>query len=76
VSPKEYKDVTNELNGSRTNRVFEFFKVTPPPESEGFTREKLLRSPLLAWILLKQQHLRMLGADRKRKPPRKLHPLP
>jgi hypothetical protein len=29
VSPKEYKDIVAELNGSRTNRVFEFFKITP-----------------------------------------------
>jgi hypothetical protein len=28
VSPKEYKDMVVELNGSRTNRVFEFFMVT------------------------------------------------
>jgi hypothetical protein len=28
VSPKEYKDTVAELNGSCTNRVFEFFKVT------------------------------------------------
>jgi hypothetical protein len=27
VSPKEYKETVAELNGSRTNRVFEFFKV-------------------------------------------------
>jgi hypothetical protein len=30
VSPKEYKDTVAELNGSRTNRVFEFFKINPP----------------------------------------------
>jgi hypothetical protein len=30
VSPKEYKDTVAELNGSRMNRVFEFFKITPP----------------------------------------------
>jgi hypothetical protein len=30
VSSKEYKDMVAELNGSRTNRVFEFFKVTAP----------------------------------------------
>jgi hypothetical protein len=30
VSPKEYKDTVAELNGSRTNRVFEFFKIAPP----------------------------------------------
>jgi hypothetical protein len=29
VSPKEYKDTVAELNGSRTNRVFEFFKIKP-----------------------------------------------
>jgi hypothetical protein len=28
VSPKEYKDTVAELNESRTNRVFEFFKIT------------------------------------------------
>jgi hypothetical protein len=27
VSLKEYKETDAELNGSRTNRVFEFFKV-------------------------------------------------
>jgi hypothetical protein len=30
VSPKEYKDTVAELNGSRTNRIFEFFKIAPP----------------------------------------------
>jgi mono/diheme cytochrome c family protein len=30
VSPKEYKDTVAELNGSRTNWVFEFFKINPP----------------------------------------------
>jgi hypothetical protein len=30
ASPKEYKDTVAELNGSRTNRVFEFFKINPP----------------------------------------------
>jgi hypothetical protein len=30
MSPKEFKDTVAELNGSRTNRVFEFFKVTAP----------------------------------------------
>jgi hypothetical protein len=30
LSPKEYKDTVAELNGSRTNRVFEFFKINPP----------------------------------------------
>jgi hypothetical protein len=37
VSPKEYKDTVTELNGSRTNRVFEFFKVNPP-ERVGFAK--------------------------------------
>jgi hypothetical protein len=37
VSPKEYKDTVSELNGSRTNRVFEFFKITPP-ERVGFAK--------------------------------------
>jgi hypothetical protein len=37
VSPKEYKDTVAELNGSRTNRVFEFFKITPP-ERVGFAK--------------------------------------
>jgi hypothetical protein len=35
VSPKEYKDTVAELNGSRTNRIFEFFKIAPP-ERIGF----------------------------------------
>jgi hypothetical protein len=30
VSPKEYKDTVTELNGSRMNCVFEFFKFTAP----------------------------------------------
>jgi hypothetical protein len=30
VLPKEYKETVAELNGSRTNRVFEFFKVAAP----------------------------------------------
>jgi hypothetical protein len=34
VSPKEYKDTVAELNGSRTNRVFEFFKISPPERVE------------------------------------------
>jgi hypothetical protein len=37
VSPKEYKDTVAELNGSRTNRVFEFFKVNAL-ERIGFTK--------------------------------------
>jgi hypothetical protein len=37
VSPKEYKDTVAELNGSRTNRVFEFFKVNAP-ECVGFAK--------------------------------------
>jgi hypothetical protein len=37
VSPKEYKDTVAELNGSRTNRVFEFFKINPP-ECVGFAK--------------------------------------
>jgi hypothetical protein len=39
VSPKEYKDTVTELNGSRTNRVFEFFKVNPP-ERVGFAKHR------------------------------------
>jgi hypothetical protein len=39
VSPKEYKDTVAELNGSRTNRVFEFFKITPP-ERVGFSKHR------------------------------------
>jgi hypothetical protein len=37
VSPKEYKDTVAELNGSRTNRVFEFFKINLP-ECVGFAK--------------------------------------
>jgi hypothetical protein len=37
VSPKEYKETAAELNGSRTNRVFEFFKVNAP-ERIGFAK--------------------------------------
>jgi hypothetical protein len=37
VSPKEYKDTVAELNGSRTNRMFEFFKFTTP-ERLGFAK--------------------------------------
>jgi hypothetical protein len=39
VSPKEYKDTIAELNGSRTNRVFEFFKINPP-ERVGFAKHR------------------------------------
>jgi hypothetical protein len=39
VSPKEYKDTVAELNGSWTNRVFEFFKITPP-ECVGFAKHR------------------------------------
>jgi hypothetical protein len=39
VSPKEYKDTVAELNGSPTNRVFEFFKVIVP-ERLGFAKHR------------------------------------
>jgi hypothetical protein len=39
VSPKKYKDTVAELNGSRTNRVFEFFKINPP-ERVGFAKHR------------------------------------
>jgi hypothetical protein len=39
VSPKEYKETVAELNGSRTNRVFEFFKVATP-ERVGFAKHR------------------------------------
>jgi hypothetical protein len=39
ISPKEYKDTVAELNGSRTNRVFEFFKINPP-ECVGFAKHR------------------------------------
>jgi hypothetical protein len=39
VSPKEYKETVAELNGSRTNRVFEFFKIAAP-EHVGFTKHR------------------------------------
>jgi hypothetical protein len=39
VSPKEYKDTVAELNGSRTNGVFEFFKINPP-EHVGFAKHR------------------------------------
>jgi hypothetical protein len=39
VSPKEYKDTVVELNGSRTNRVFEFFKINAP-ERVGFAKHR------------------------------------
>jgi hypothetical protein len=39
VSPKEYKDTVAELNGSQTNRVFEFFKVAAP-ERVGFAKHR------------------------------------
>jgi hypothetical protein len=39
VSPKEYKDTVAELNRSRTNRVFEFFKINPP-ERIGFAKHR------------------------------------
>jgi hypothetical protein len=37
VSPNKYKDTVTELNGSRTNRVFEFFQVTAS-ERVGFAK--------------------------------------
>jgi hypothetical protein len=37
VSLKEYKDTVAELNGSRTNRVFEFLEINPP-ECVGFAK--------------------------------------
>jgi hypothetical protein len=39
VSPKEYKDTVAELNGSQTNRVFEFFKINAP-ECVGFAKHR------------------------------------
>jgi hypothetical protein len=39
VSPKEYKETVAELNGSRTNRVFEFFKIAAP-ERVGFAKHR------------------------------------
>jgi hypothetical protein len=39
VSLKEYKDTVAELNGSRTNRLFEFFKINPP-ERVGFAKHR------------------------------------
>jgi hypothetical protein len=39
VSPKEYKDTMAELNGSRLNRVFEFFKMTAA-ERVGFAKHR------------------------------------
>jgi hypothetical protein len=39
MSPKEYKDIVAELNGSLMNRVFEFFKVTAP-ERIGFAKHR------------------------------------
>jgi hypothetical protein len=39
VSLKEYKDTVAELNGSRTNRIFEFFKIAPP-ERIGFAKHR------------------------------------
>jgi hypothetical protein len=39
VSPKEYKDTVAELNGSRTKRAFEFFKVTAR-ERLGFAKHR------------------------------------
>jgi hypothetical protein len=39
VLPKEYKETVTELNGSRTNRVFEFFKITAP-ECIGFAKHR------------------------------------
>jgi radical SAM protein with 4Fe4S-binding SPASM domain len=40
VSPKEYKETVAELNGSRTNRVFEFFKVAALKETCGACRRR------------------------------------
>jgi hypothetical protein len=39
VSPKKYEDTVAELNGSRTNQVFEFFKVITP-EHVGFAKHR------------------------------------
>jgi hypothetical protein len=39
VSPKEYKETVAELNGSRANRVFEFFKIVAP-ERVGFAKHR------------------------------------
>jgi hypothetical protein len=39
VSPKKYKETVAELNGSRTNRVFEFFKVNAL-ERIGFAKHR------------------------------------
>jgi hypothetical protein len=39
VSPKEYKEAVAKLNGSRTNRVFEFFKIVVL-ERVGFAKHR------------------------------------
>jgi hypothetical protein len=39
VLPKEYKETVTKLNGSRTNRVFEFFKIAAP-ERVGFAKHR------------------------------------
>jgi hypothetical protein len=39
MSPKEYKDMVVEPKGSRTNRVFEFFKFSAP-ERFGFAKHR------------------------------------
>jgi hypothetical protein len=39
MSPKEYKETVAELNGSLTNRVFEFFKLNAP-ERIGFAKHR------------------------------------
>jgi hypothetical protein len=55
VSPKEYKETVAELNGSRTNRVIEFFKIAAP-ERIGFAPKGKRRPlPLLTRKLVKPQ---------------------
>jgi hypothetical protein len=87
ISSKEYKDMMVELNGSRTNRVFEFFKVTGP-ERMGFAKHREASEMKAAALVLlpptrpRLQHLHAptahLRRGLRRKPllPPKPQPLP
>jgi hypothetical protein len=71
VSPMEYKDTMAELNGSRTNRVFEFFKVTAPSVWASLSiarrqRGKPSHSLLSALTRRKLPHLRTPAACLRR----------
>jgi hypothetical protein len=69
VSLKEYRDTVAELNGSRTNRVFEFFKINPPERVRFAKHREALRRKLRRLLppkqTLRRRRLRRVPLRRK-----------